>query len=197
MKEKDKKKTEEERIQQEDVLAGAVETGAGADAEEAKQKDRTEELEAQVQELEARVAELKDQFLRAHADLDNTRKRLAKDKEEAIRFANSKLIEELLVPMDNLQRAVDSCASTDDVRAIAEGVGMVAQQLSDVLSHNGLEPIVSAPGTEFNPEEHEACMMEMNPDVTAETVAQEFIRGYKLHGRVLRPAKVKVSKPEA
>ena len=195
MKEK-KKKTEEERIQQKDVPAEAVETDAGVDAADEKQEDRTQELEAQVKELEAQLAELKDQFLRAHADLDNTRKRLAKDKEEAIKFANSKLIEELLGPMDNLQRAVDSCASTNDVKAIAEGVGMVAQQLSDVLSHNGLEPIVSAPGTEFNPEEHEACMMEMSPDVTAETVAQEFIKGYRLHGRVLRPAKVKVSKPE-
>ncbi|MDD2233170.1 MAG: nucleotide exchange factor GrpE [Sphaerochaetaceae bacterium] len=182
------KKTDSEDSKQDQLVE--------APEEKESSEDQVAKLEAKVADLEAQVADWKDKLLRAHADLDNTRKRLIKDKDDAIKFANSELIAELLVPMDNLERAIASCSSANDVKAISDGVSMVAQQFSDVLKHNGLEVIDSKPGTEFNPDEHEACMMEMNPDAKVETVQIELVKGYKLHGRVIRPAKVKVSKPE-
>lgn len=158
--------------------------------------DETEVLRARIEELEGQIAELKDRLLRDHAEMDNTRKRLVKEKQDAIAFANTQLIEQLLVPMDNLQRAVESCSGAASVQAIADGVGMVGQQFADVMKRNGLEAVDSTPGTPFNPQEHEACMMQNSADVQEETVAGEFVRGYKLHGRVIRPAKVKVLMPE-
>lgn len=199
MKKTDSECNKKEKLEEQNSPDLKVETEAVAEnvnAEEPSAEDAIKQLEDKVKDLELEVADRKNQLLMAHADLDNTRKRLIKEKEDAIKYANSKLIEELLIPMDNLKRALDSFKQGGDASAVADGVEMVSQQLMDILKHNGLEKIVSDPGTEFNPDEHEACMMNVSSDVKVETVTAEFISGYKLHGRVIRPAKVQVSKPE-
>lgn len=173
-----------------------AETQKDEETQTISEADQIEVLEEKIKALETEVSDWKDKLLRAHADLENTRKRLVKEKEEAIKYANTQLVEELLIPMDNLERAVASCSNAQDTKSIVDGISMVQTQLFDVLKKNGLELIASNPGTEFNPQEHEACMMETSADAEVETVQTEFSKGYKLHGRVVRPAKVKVLKPE-
>ncbi len=152
-------------------------------------------LKEQVETAQAEVSEMKDQMLRNRADLENTRKRLIRDKEEAVKYANTSLIKDLLEPLDDFSRALEAAESTEDYKKIHDGVVMVNSQIFGILERNwGLERI-EASEQEFNPEEHEACMVVTDDSLEHEMVLEEFSTGYKLHGRVLRPTKVKVGKP--
>jgi molecular chaperone GrpE len=152
-------------------------------------------LQAKLESTEAELSSLKDQMLRDRAEIENFRKRLARDKDEAVKYANSNLIKDLLQPLDDFKRALDAADSTKDFAKVHDGVIMVSSQLYGLLERNwGLEKI-EAVGKEFDPEEHEACMVVEDPTLPVETVLEDFSAGYKLHGRVLRPSKVKVGKP--
>lgn len=152
-------------------------------------------LKEQLETAQADVAEMKDQMLRNRADLENTRKRLVRDKEEAVKYANSSLIKDLLEPLDDFGRALEAADTTEDYKKIHDGVVMVNSQIFALLERNwGLERI-EALDQEFNPEEHEACMVVPDDSLEHEKVLEVFSTGYKLHGRVLRPTKVKVGKP--
>ena len=152
-------------------------------------------LKEQLETAQRELASLKEQMLRDRADLENYRKRLIRDKEDSIKFANENLIKDLLQPLDDFSRALEAAESTKDYAKVHDGVVMVNSQLYSTLEKNwGLQKIESV-GKEFNPEEHEAYMVVVDDSLEAETVLQEFIVGYKLHGRVLRPSKVKVGKP--
>lgn len=152
-------------------------------------------LKEQLETAQSELASLKEQMLRDRADLENYRKRLIRDKEDSIRFANENLIKDLLQPLDDFSRALEAAESTKDYAKVHDGVVMVNSQLYSTLEKNwGLQKIESV-GKEFNPEEHEAYMVVTDDSLETETVLQEFIVGYKLHGRVLRPSKVKVGKP--
>ena len=152
-------------------------------------------LKEQVETAQTDVAEMKDQMLRNRADLENTRKRLIRDKEEGVKYANSALIKDLLEPLDDFSRALDAAESTQDYKKVHDGVIMVNSQIFGILERNwGLERI-EALDKEFNPEEHEACMVVPDDSLEHEMVLEVFSTGYKLHGRVLRPTKVKVGKP--
>ncbi len=152
-------------------------------------------LKEQLEAAQTEVSEMKDQMLRNRADLDNTRKRLIRDKEEAVKYANSALIKDLLEPLDDFGRALEAAESTEDYKKVHDGVVMVNSQIFGILERNwGLERI-EAFDKEFNPDEHEACMVVTDDSLENEMVLEEFSTGYKLHGRVLRPTKVKVGKP--
>lgn len=152
-------------------------------------------LNAKVGELENEVASLKDQMLRKQADMENFRKRLLRDKEDAVQYANAKLINDLLQPLDDFDRAIAAAESTKDFQTMYDGIVMVRKQLFGMLERNwGLHQI-EAVGKEFDPAEHEACMMVEDPNCEVETVLDDFSKGYKLHDRVLRPSKVRVGKP--
>ena len=152
-------------------------------------------LKEQLETAQSELASLKEQMLRDRADLENYRKRLIRDKEDSIKFANENLIKDLLQPLDDFSRALEAAESTKDYAKVHDGVVMVNSQLYSTLEKNwGLQKIESV-GKEFNPEEHEAYMVVTDDSLETETVLQEFIVGYKLHGRVLRPSKVKVGKP--
>ncbi|WP_320130007.1 nucleotide exchange factor GrpE [uncultured Sphaerochaeta sp.] len=192
MKEKKKDaKQEEEKLIVDDV--SSEETASSSDAE---QNDfQIAALQAKVDSAEAELASMKDQMLRDRAEIENFRKRLIRDKDEAVKYANSNLIKDLLQPLDDFTRALEAAESTKDFQKVHDGVLMVSSQLYGILERNwGLEKI-DAKGKEFNPEEHEACMVVEDPSLSAETVLEDFSTGYKLHGRILRPAKVKVGKP--
>ncbi len=170
--------------------------------EEASSEDQAEEvseeelLRNKVAELEAANAELKDQMLRRQAELENYRKRLIRDKEEAVQFANENLIRDLLGFLDNMERALAAAKGTGDVKGLIEGFEMTQGQLLSTLDKNwGLKAIESV-GQEFDPSLHEACMMTVDESLDKETVLDEFQKGYTLHGRVIRPAKVRIGKPE-
>lgn len=179
-----------------------LETEPVCETEEAQQTEETETvseeeiLQNKVAELEKANADLMDQMIRRQAELENYRKRLIRDKEDAVLFANTKLIEDLLPFLDNLDRALAVAKNGGDVNSLVEGLEMAQNQLCTTLDKNwGLKVIASA-GQEFDPMLHEACMMTVDESLEKETVLEEFQKGYTLHERVLRPAKVKIGKPE-
>lgn len=195
-----KHKEDKEKDLEQEVLT--EEQVAEENTEEEVQEDKTEEvsqeeiLQAKVAELEAANAELKDQMLRRQAELENYRKRLIRDKEEAVQFANESLIRDILGFLDNMERALTAAKNGGDVNALIEGFEMTQNQLLSTLDKNwGLKAIESV-GHEFDPSLHEACMMTVDENLDKETVLEEFQKGYTLHDRVIRPSKVKIGKPE-
>ena len=154
---------------------------------------------ARIAQLEAEKQEWQESLLRKQADFENYRRRMQKEKEDAIQFANQSLIGELLEVLDNFERALSSHReekeSSAEMQSLFEGLELVEKQLSDLLcSRWGLKAIESL-GAEFDPNFHEALMMEEGEDYEVPTVVESFQTGYILHGRVLRPARVKVAKP--
>ena len=185
--------TEEEKKEVEETPA---EEEKNEEAEEKDALDETEVLKAKVRDLEEKVSELNDRILRDAAETENYKKRLRQEKENSVKYANEALIRDLLDPLDNFSRAIEAAEKSQDIETIKQGVEMVESQLKGVLSTNwGLEQF-SPEGEDFNPSEMEACMMKEEEGLDKEKVLQVFMKGYKLHGKVIRSAKVVVGKPK-
>ena len=147
--------------------------------------------------LEAKCRELQDQYLRKAADFDNYRKRMIKEKQEAIDYANTNLISDLLQILDDFDRAIEAGKKTGEESATAfmQGVMMIRSGLSSLLeSKYGLQ-YYEVQGKPFNPDIHEAVATNPSAEVTEPTVGAELQKGYKLKERILRPAKVMVLMP--
>ena len=151
-----------------------------------------------LQEKAAKVDELRDQLLRTVADMDNLRKRSAREKQDAIRFANEGLLEKLVPVLDNFEMAMLATASAEGSSAdsLKTGVNMILSQFKNVLSEAGLEAIDAA-GKPFDPNLHEAVSQQESNTVPEGQVLQQLRRGYKLKDRLLRPATVVVAKKPA
>jgi molecular chaperone GrpE len=135
-----------------------------------------------------------DRILRLQADFENTRKRLEKEKQDFAKFANEEIILELLTILDDLERAVDLAESKhQDLPAFLKGVEMILAHLYEVLKEYGVRPI-EAKGKPFDPHYHEALMQAEDKEAAENTVVEELQKGYLLNDRVIRTAKVKVSK---
>lgn len=144
--------------------------------------------------LQAELKEFKDKYLRVLADSENTRKRLQKERLEAIQYANEAVLLDMLHPIDNLENALRFAEQmSPEIKNWAMGFQMILNQLKEVLSSHGVTS-ESSIGKEFNPHEHEAIEMIETEEATPGTVIFEFSKGYKLGTRTLRPAKVKVAK---
>lgn len=141
----------------------------------------------------AELARYKDLALRAQADFDNYRKRAAREKEEAIRYANNNLLEKLLPVLDNFELGMMAARQTTGAEAIVNGMGMVQRQLEDFLRDAGVIAI-DATGAKFDPHLHEALGHEESAAVPEGNVVRQLRKGYKLKDRLLRPANVFVSK---
>jgi molecular chaperone GrpE len=138
-----------------------------------------------------------DKMLRNQADLENTRKRLDRDKQEFVKFANEGLLFDLLNVLDDLERTVDLAESRkEDLSAFLKGVEMILAHLYEMLKNHGVKPI-EAEGKIFDPNFHEALMQVENKELPEHTIIEVLQKGYLIHGRVLRTAKVKVSKQSA
>lgn len=177
--------------------------------EDASKEELLNELK-RIQTESADVAELKknladkteeanknfDLYKRALADVENIRKRSANEKQEVLKFGNFNIVSDLLVILDDFDRALASGKQENTAKeAIIEGVEMIQKQFEDLLFKKyGVEKYGES-GEEFNPERHQAVMMEVG-DYKEETVVEVFRSGYALHERVIRPAQVKVGKPE-
>lgn len=133
------------------------------------------------------------QLMRIAADFENYKRRQEREREELNKFAGQQLITSLLPVLDNFERALQVEAPSEELSNMLEGVRMIHKQFSDILTRSGVTAI-EAMGEIFNPEFHEAIMSEENDDVPDESVIGEFQRGYVMHGRLLRPSVVKVSK---
>jgi molecular chaperone GrpE len=135
-----------------------------------------------------------DRILRLQADFDNTRKRLEREKQDFVKFANEGIILELLNILDDLERTVELAQSKhQDLPAFLKGVEMILAHLYEMLKEYGVKPI-EAQSKLFDPHYHEALMQAENKDVPENTVMEELQKGYLLNERVIRTAKVKVSK---
>jgi len=155
----------------------------------------TEPVTIPREEYEALVAETarsREQYLLAVADFENFRKRVEREKEDIVCFANENLIHELLPILDNLQRALSMELDQAGVDSILEGVRMVSTQFQLVLGACGLEP-VEAVGGPFNPQHHEAVGVLPSAEHDEGTVISELQKGYKLRGKILRPSMVHVA----
>jgi molecular chaperone GrpE len=146
----------------------------------------------------AKADEFKDNWLRTAADLENYRKRAARERAEAIQFANAALIQKLLPVLDNFEMAQAATQNSQDQNAssLQSGVAMIQKQLKDALSESGLEEIDAA-GKPFDPTLHEAISQQETADVPEGNVVQQVRKGYKLRERLLRPAAVIVAKKPA
>lgn len=143
-------------------------------------------------DYQAEAAKNKDHYLRALADLENYRKRAQREKEDAIRYANSNLLREMIPVIDNLERAVEHACEDGD-RVLLEGVQMTLVQFRKVLEGFGVKMVESL-GEPFNPEYHQAMGEVMTGDCAPGRIAQEMQKGYVLNGRLLRPALVLIAK---
>ncbi len=144
--------------------------------------------------LEAEVSSLKDQYLRKLADYENFRKRMFREKEDAVKYANSQILGDLVAIVDDFDRAVQSSELSKDFLSLHNGVDMIRKTLLGMLeSKYGLERFDSI-GTAFDPNMHEAVMSETG-ECAEPLVIEEFIKGYRLRDRILRSAKVKVRMP--
>ncbi len=160
--------------------------------------DTTAVLEARVKELESQQSDLTDRLLRAHAEMDNLRKRMEREKVDGAKYAITKFAVDIVGISDNFQRAVAAVppgASDHDgpLKSVVEGVVMMERAFLQVLERHGVRRI-DPMGEPFNPNLHQAVMEQENPDVTAGTVIQVFQLGYMIEDRVLRPAMVVVAK---
>lgn len=141
-----------------------------------------------------KAKEQQDKILRLQADFENTRKRLERDKQDFARFANEGIIVELLNILDDLERTVDLAQSKhQDLTAFLKGVEMILAHLYDLLKEYGVKPI-DAEGKLFDPHFHEALMQIEDKEKPEHTIVEELQKGYLLNDRVIRTAKVKVSK---
>lgn len=153
---------------------------------------------AKLAEAEERADLAKDDLLRVQAEMQNLRRRTQQDVEKAHKFGQEKFSAELLNGIDNLERALAAASENEDesVKAIYEGVDLTLKSFMDCFSKFNIE-VVDPVGEPFDPELHQAMSMQENPDVEPNTVIAVMQKGYTLHGRVLRPAMVMVSKAAA
>ncbi|KUK32197.1 MAG: Protein GrpE [Thermoanaerobacterales bacterium 50_218] len=153
------------------------------------------ELERQLKEKEAELEEVNKRYLRLAADFENFRRRMRQEMEEIRRFAARDLLQELLPVLDNFERALASARAVFPENVVT-GIDMIYRQFLNVLGQNGLEPI-EAVGKQFDPVYHEAFEQVDTDQWPDGSVIEEVRKGYLLHGKVLRPALVKVAKNSA
>jgi molecular chaperone GrpE len=150
--------------------------------------------ESEYRKLNEDLAAYKDKYLRLYAEFENARKRMEREKLEFIKYANEELIVDFLNVLDDLERSVEAAkAKHEDYTAFLKGIEMVMTHIYDLLKRNGVKKI-EAKGKKFDPHAHEVLMQEDNDKVEEGTVLEEFQKGYSLGERVVRTAKVKVSK---
>jgi molecular chaperone GrpE len=152
--------------------------------------------EAAADAARSELEDLKDRYLRLAADLENFRRRALKDREEAHHYGHQNLVKDLLSSVDNLERAIDHARKGGEGggAGLFEGVELVLRELLAVLAKHGVTPI-EALGQTFDPALHEAMAQVPDASKPANTIVEMFQRGYQLRGRLMRPARVVVSKP--
>jgi molecular chaperone GrpE len=147
----------------------------------------------QLAQLKTELAKYKDVALRSVADLDNYRKRMAREKDDAIRYANASFLERLIPILDNFELGIQAAKAGGSQSAVQDGMMMVLKQLQDFLASCGVET-VDATGQHFDPNVHEAIAQEQNAEIAEGLVIRQLRKGYRLKDRLIRPANVVVSK---
>ena len=154
-------------------------------------------IEKQKKELEEKnmlLAEYEDLLKRKQAEFENYRKRMARESEDFKKFAVSEMVLDIVTVIDNFERALSAAEATKDFGALHEGIIMIEKQLKDILEKKYEVKMIETVGKEFDPTLHDAIMMEESQKYDEDTVIEDFQKGYIMHDRVIRPAKVKVAK---
>ena len=194
MSESDENKNKQEETHSEDERAEGLDEEQGEALEE--ESSSEDELDSGEEDpISEELANLKDQVLRSLAEVENVKRRAARDVENAHKFAVEKLINDLFPVLDSLEKAVETAKSTEGADAIAEGVSLSLKLFVDTLSKSGVEQIDPL-GEPFDPQLHEAMTMVPNPDAEPNSVMDVMAKGYVLNGRLVRAAKVIVVKGE-
>lgn len=149
-------------------------------------------LRQQIKEKDEEIRRRQDQYLRALADMENVRKRVRQEKDEAVEYANADLVKQLLPILDNFELAVRHSETSRDFDALLQGVTQILKQTRETLKKFGVEPI-EAVGKPFNPEEHEAIGHTSSEEYEEGVIAEDVRTGYRLRGRCLRPSLVRVA----
>ena len=157
-------------------------------------ENKEETCEEKIAKLELEVQEWKNSYTRKLAEFQNFTKRKETEVSEMKKYASEGIIVKLLDNIDNLERAENASAETKNFDALVEGVNMILRNLKYMLSEEGVEEIEAGEGVKFNPYEHQAMMTEEKDDLDNDVIVQVFQKGYKLKGKVIRPAMVTVNK---
>ncbi len=194
------KKSKKKEVSEPEIVTEAPEEMMTEEAEESTEEEAIDPLTKLKNELEAARAETSnnwDLYLRERADLENARKRHQRDKEDALRFANDRLLKEMIPVLDNLERAVEHAGQGDDGnQGLLEGVNMTINQFRKALEAFGIKPIIAI-AADFDPNLHQAMGQIESAEQAPNTVVTEFQKGYLLHDRLLRPSLVMVAKAPA
>ncbi len=185
----------EEQMNEEQVASGTEASEDRSEDTSSADADRIAELEARVSALEAENSDLKEQILRKQADFENFRKRMQREKEESARFANKQLLLDILPVIDDFERAIQSAEESKDFNAFHDGIALIEKQFTGMLERKWGLKRFDAEGEDFDPQCHEAVAAETDSDTDTPKVLEAFQKGYLLHDKVLRSAKVKVSMP--
>ncbi|MGH8156058.1 MAG: nucleotide exchange factor GrpE [Rhodanobacteraceae bacterium] len=162
-------------------------------AADGRHSDELETLSRQLAEAETNLAGMRDTLLRERADLDNQRKRMQRDLEQSLKFANEKVLRDLLPVYDGLESGL--AVETASVESMREGLGLTLKSLLKIAADNGLQQI-DPTGQALDPERHHAVSIVDAPEQPPGTVVSVVQKGYILNGRLLRPALVTVAKGE-
>lgn len=188
----------QENVQENDEVI--TEESATDPAEENKQAEETPEAVNESPEveidpweaLEIEAAKWKDQAIRSAAELDNYRKRMSREKLDAVRYGNQSLLEELLPVLDNFNMGMQAAAQ-EEGSMLYMGMNMVNKQLEEFLSSQNVEEIPAEPGGDFDPNVHDALSQESSEDIEEGKIIRTVRRGYRIGERLLRPANVIIS----
>lgn len=209
---------EKEQVKQEEIEKdeAAVENAAEDDQEviledqgstpEEKQEEGKEaellkkemaRIKIDLEALKKENSDLKDQYLRKQADFENFRKRMQREKQDFMKYSNTDLLMDLVSTIDDFERAIQSSEASEDFTSFHDGIVLIEKQFVNMLETKWGLKRFTAKGEVFDPQKHEALMMEDSHEHEESTVLEDFQKGYMLHERVVRPAKVKVSNPVA
>ncbi len=182
----------EKEVKTEEVKAEPEEEKAEGNQQE--EKLLSESLD-EIERIKAEAEAARDRLLRAAAEYENFKKRAEREKEEAMKFIAESIVLDIIPIIDNLDRAIKSAKSDErkNFDALLQGIEMIQKQMLSVLEKYGVG-IIESEGQPFDPRIHEAILQVPSEEHPENTVVQEFERGYTLHDKVIRPAKVIVSK---
>lgn len=188
------KKNENEEVKDQlnaENEANEIQGNADSAAKEEVKEETPEEV---IAKLEKDLEEWKSSYTRKLAEFQNFTKRKENEVAEMKKYASEGIITKLLDNIDNLERAEQASAETKNFDALVEGVNMILRNLRNLLTEEGVEELEAAEGVKFNPYEHQAMMTENVENLDNDVIVKVFQKGYKLKGKVIRPAMVTVNK---
>jgi len=184
---------EREELKKDATTDEALDFQERSEKEESHIEEKKEDLMIRLKEKEKEATENFDKYIRTVAELENYKKRVAKEKTELVKYGNENLIRDILPLADSLERACKHACNSDDFEAFRTGLKLVQDQLESCLEKYGVEKI-EAIGKDFDPNIHEALLQVDTEEHGDNRVIDEFEKGYLLNSRLLRPAKVSVCK---